>query len=148
MAMTDAKLFIDTNVLVYASIVESPFHQAARQALVAAQSRYGSLWVSSQVIREFLVVLTRPQTFPDVSRDVVLRQVADFCQRFQVADDSAVVRQYLLILIDNLQISGKQIHDANIVATMQAYGIGTLLTHNIKDFQRFIPVIRLEGLVL
>lgn len=146
--MTDAKLFIDTNVLVYASIIESPFHQAARQALAVAQSHYGSLWISSQVIREFLVVLTRPQTFSDLPHDVVLRQVADFCQRFQIADDSAAVRQYLLSLIDALQISGKQIHDANIVATMQAYGIGTLLTHNTKDFQRFTPIISLEGIAL
>lgn len=142
----DAKLFVDTNILVYASIAESPLHHAARQALAAAQSRYDTLWISSQVIREFLVVLTRPQVFSEVSRHVVLRQVMDFCQRFEVAEDSVVVRGCLLDLVDKLQISGKQIHDANIVATIQAYGIGTLLTHNTKDFQRFVPAINLEGI--
>jgi predicted nucleic acid-binding protein len=38
------------------------------------------------------------------------------------------------------------VHDTNIVATMQAYGIPALLTHNTKDFQRFGEVIRIEAL--
>ena len=56
--MMDGKVFIDTNILIYASIAESPFHAAARQALADAQQRYDSLWISPQVIREFLVVMT------------------------------------------------------------------------------------------
>ncbi len=35
--MTDAKaLFIDTNTLVYANVIESPFHQQALKALQEA----------------------------------------------------------------------------------------------------------------
>ena len=32
---------------------------------------------------------------------------------------------------------GKVIHDANIVATVLAHGVGRLLTHNVKDFDRY-----------
>ena len=34
-------------------------------------------------------------------------------------------------------MGGKQVHDANIVATMLAYGERRLLTFNIRDFRRF-----------
>jgi predicted nucleic acid-binding protein len=36
---------------------------------------------------------------------------------------------------------GKQVHDANIVATMLVYGIPKLLTHNTTDFARFSELI-------
>jgi len=44
------------------------------------------------------------------------------------------------------KLGGKQVHDANIVATMQAYGIPALLTHNIKDFEQFGEVVRIEAI--
>ena len=36
---------------------------------------------------------------------------------------------------------GKQVHDANIVATMLAHGERRLLTFNGADFRRFEPMI-------
>ena len=38
---------------------------------------------------------------------------------------------------------GKQIHDANIVATMLVYGIDTLLTLNVEDMKRFADRIKI-----
>lgn len=38
-------------------------------------------------------------------------------------------------------MSGKQVHDANIVATMQANGISRLLTLNPVDFTRSSKLI-------
>ncbi len=40
----------------------------------------------------------------------------------------------------------KQVHDANIVATMQAHGITHLLTHNIAYFARFAHLIKVVSL--
>ncbi len=64
MATTDVEpVFLDTNVLVYANVAESPFHP---RALSAIETRYDSgieLWTSRQVLREFLATLTRPQSF-------------------------------------------------------------------------------------
>jgi predicted nucleic acid-binding protein len=56
------------------------------------------------------------------------------------------VTDQLLQLLASYKLGGKQVHDANIVATMQAYGISALLTHNIKDFDRFREMIRIEGI--
>ena len=43
-------------------------------------------------------------------------------------------------------IGGKQVHDANIVATMLVYGIPCLLTHNARDFERFGDMVTVEGI--
>lgn len=48
--------------------------------------------------------------------------------------------------MESFNIGGKQVHDANIVATMLAYDIPCLLTHNTRDFERFGEVIRIEGI--
>jgi predicted nucleic acid-binding protein len=76
----------------------------------------------------------------------VLEQIGQFTERFEVADDTSAVTERLLQLLANYKLGGKQVHDANIVATMQAYGIPALLTHNTKDFERFGEVIRIEGI--
>jgi len=44
-------------------------------------------------------------------------------------------------------VGGKQVHDANIVATMQANGGVRLLTDNTADFARFEPIFTLVPLV-
>jgi hypothetical protein len=41
---------------------------------------------------------------------------------------------------------GKQVHDANIVATLLAYGVRTLLTDNVSDFARWAHVIDVRPL--
>lgn len=76
----------------------------------------------------------------------LLEQVDQFIKRFQVADDTATVTAQLIKLMGDFQIGGKQVHDANIVASMLAYGIPRLLTHNVKDFERFEEMIRIEGI--
>jgi len=57
------------------------------------------------------------------------------------------VTEHLLQLLTAHGIGGKRVHDANIVATMMAYGIPKLLTHNVADFERFGKQIALESIV-
>ena len=144
--MDDDALFIDTNVLVYANVIETPFHQQALTTINAAHKEGRTIWISRQVLREYLVTMTRPQAFLNLPRETVLAQATQFIQRFEVADDTAAVTKQLIKLMGGSQTGGKQIHDANIVATMLAYDIPCLLTHNVKDFKRFGEVIRIEGI--
>lgn len=148
MATMDAEpLFIDTNVLVYASVAEAPLHAPSLAALDAACRAQRPLWISRQVIREFIAVRSRPQTFAKPSLpEILVERVRYLQERFMVADDTATVTEELVGLIRTFSIGGRQIHDANIVATMLAYGIPSLLTHNTKDFQRYGKLIRVEGL--
>jgi hypothetical protein len=47
----------------------------------------------------------------------------------------------LIALLGAIPFGGKQVHDANIIATMQAYRLTHLLTHNVVDFVRFSSLI-------
>lgn len=146
--MTDARaVFIDTNVLVYAAVVESPFCLRARGLLKRLEQSTSELWISCQVIREFLAQLTRsPQ--PDFASRDLFAALSDFEHRYCVAEDHALVTHQLVLLLGQVPTGGKQIHDANIVATMLAYDIPQLVTFNIDDFRRFaglVDVVSADG---
>jgi len=145
--MDDNALFIDTNILIYANVATAPLHEQALKAIKKAHQEERPLWISRQVLREFIAARTRLQTFAQPSApEVVIERVHYLAERFQVADDTAAVTGQLVKLMGDYKIGGKQVHDANIVATMQAYGVPALLTHNTKDFERFGKVIRIEGI--
>lgn len=146
--MTNAEpLFIDTNILIYANVATAPLHHQALTAVREASQAGRPLWISRQVLREFIAARTRPQTFAQPSTpDVVIGRVRYLEERFEVADDTATVTGKLLKLMRDFKIGGKQVHDANIVASMLACSVPCLLTHNIKDFERFGKVIKIEGI--
>jgi predicted nucleic acid-binding protein len=64
-----------------------------------------------------------------------------FRTQFRVLDNTVLVLDNLMALISAIPVAGKQVHDANIVATMRTYGIPHLLTHNTADFARFAHLI-------
>jgi predicted nucleic acid-binding protein len=136
------RVFVDTNVLVYANITSAPLHKQAQMALQNLWNGNDELWISRQVIREYVMSVTRPQTFmqPMPAANVIAR-VQFFEQTFQVADDTSATTAKLLELINTIAIGGKQIHDANIVATMLVNQITHLLTHNTGDFSRYNQLI-------
>ena len=143
----DSSLFLDTNILVYANVEETPLHQAALQAVEAYYQNGATLWVSRQILREFMATLTRPQSFGNPRPvSTVIERVHFFQEYFSVAEDGPDVTAQLLALIEQIPTGGKQIHDANIVATMLAHGITHLLTHNTADFARFAQFITIVPL--
>ena len=146
--MTDAKaIFLDTNILVYANIETAPMHSAALTAIEKIYQTKRPIWISRQVLREYLVIMTRPQAFTEpLPKPTVIERIKYFQSKFTVADDTAAVTQELLQLTQEYNFGGKQIHDANIVATMQAYDVPCLLTHNVKDFNKFSNIIEVETL--
>ena len=144
--MGDKALFVDTNILVYANVIETPFHEQALAAINTAHQENRVIWISQQVVREYLVTLTRPQAFDNLPKEIVLEQVTQFIKKLEVADDTPSVSEKLLELLADFKVGGKQIHDANIVATMLAYEIPCLLTHNVKDFKRFESIIEIESI--
>lgn len=92
--------------------------------------------------------MTRPQTFGgQIPVALIVEEVRQFESRFRVAEDNAQVTANLLMLMQQISVGGKQVHDANIVATMQAYGIDRLLTHNTIDFERFAALITILPLI-
>ena len=58
---------VDTNVLVYSTVSGNPWHQQAREWLAALQSKGHRLCVTTQILREYLVVLTRGKNIHDAN---------------------------------------------------------------------------------
>ena len=141
---TSAKVFIDTNALIRATVATAPLHTEANRTITRLYEDGVELWISRQVLREYLVNIMRDQSYAQpVAPEVAVSQVKAFEERFRVADETAQVTQQLLALIRQYPMGGKQIHDANIVATMLVYGIGALFTHNISDLKRFSDIVTL-----
>jgi predicted nucleic acid-binding protein len=62
-----------------------------------------------------------------------------------LAEDARVADRLQGLLVD-VECKGKQVHDANVVATMLAHGVGTVVTMNVADFARFERYVSLVEL--
>ena len=90
--------FVDTNVLAYATATSAPFRDRARAALVrlAADEQ---LSVSLQILREYVAVMTRPQTWGRaLSLAEAMTDAAVFERRFTILEDGQLVWDPLMDL--------------------------------------------------
>ena len=139
-------MFVDTNVLVVARSAQAPNRQTALDAL-SREGQSEGLKISRQVIREYLAVVTRPQTWASpLSMAEALTDVGRYMSAFEILEDGQAVMDTLASLCREVPVGGKQVHDANIVATMLAHGEWRLLTFNVKDFRRFGQRVELVAL--
>lgn len=144
MATMGDKAFIDTNILLRAMIPEMARHAEAEEIIVKLWAEDVDLWINRQVIREYLVQATHPNTFATpLTIEQVARQIETILSLFHVADDTAEVTAHLIALLKEVPTIGKQIHDANIIATMIAYDIQRLATFNPDHMKRFAAHISL-----
>lgn len=132
------KAFVDTNVLLRARQDKVQHHQEAKSLITKMLNDDVELWISRQIIREYLVQITHPNTFSiPLTIDEILEDINTMLSLYIVADETQQTTEQLLQLLKEYPTIGKQIHDANIVATMLVHGIDTLLTINIDDMKRF-----------
>lgn len=137
-------MFVDTNVIVRARMPDAPRHVDATTLLATYAGLGEPLKINRQVIREFLAVATREQEWsPAMSGFEAVRHVREIMEFFDVLDENSDTTERLLTLCQNYPVGGRQIHDANIVATMLAYGERRLLTFNAADFRRYGDLIEL-----
>lgn len=148
MTTATGPVFIDTNILIYAHAALAPLHATAFSTLQSLAAAGVELWISRQTLREYLAGMTRPGVFTGTApMPSLLGDVRSFEAQFRVAEDGPAATVHLLNLLATISCGGKQIHDANIVATMLAHGIPNLLTNNVADFARFSTLITVVPLV-
>lgn len=137
-------VFVDTNVLIYASRPASTQHSSAQGALSRLRVDASPLWLSLQVLREYLAAATRPQpSGPALPMAAAIADVQRFRTGFNVTEDPPETFDRLLQLLVGHRGGGKQVHDANLVATMLSYGITRVLTYNHADLRRFDGLIEI-----
>ncbi len=137
------RLFCDTNVLLSAVDQRRPLHRHALHVLNDLPNRGVELCVSGQVLREFLVVSTRPVEANGLGMEptAAVENVAAFLSRSTVLDETSDVSTSLARIVRTSGCSGTRIHDANIVATLLAHGLTHLVTSDRDDMRRFDGVV-------
>ncbi|MGD0699358.1 MAG: PIN domain-containing protein [Trebonia sp.] len=142
------RVMLDTNVLLAATDEGRAEHRAALKVVNEWAAGHTDLCTSGQVLREYLVVATRSaeQNGLGMSLPDALGNVRAIRARTSLLAEDSKVSDRLLGLLADIECRGKQVHDANLVATMLVYGVGTVVTMNLADFARFeryVSLIRL-----
>ncbi len=133
------RLFVDTNVLLSATDRSRRSHAAARSVIERAGSAGWHLYISGQVVREYLVVATRPMDANGLGLRVgeALANVDQLLARMTMLEENEAVGRELRALVASLHLTGKRMHDAGIAATMIAHAVDHLVTDNLGDFGMF-----------
>lgn len=135
----DRRCFVDTNILLASTDESRRHHSAARTFLDAGIVGEQRLFGSGQIFREYLVVATRPVDANGLGLTAgeALENIREFWSCIQLLEENADVSEQLLALVQEYDLKGKRIHDANIVATMRAHGLSRIKTINTGDFFGF-----------
>ena len=132
------RVFLDTNVLLRATFSGMEVHELCRECIERLQVQ-SDLWISNQVIREFYRQGMRAKVVGrQLAGKQILFELETLLLRFSIAEETNSVHAQLMTILRDAspEIPGLLIHDANIVATMLANHIDTLVTRD-SDFQRF-----------
>ena len=143
--MAAEPIFLDTSVIVPASVEVHPSHAAATAYVQSLVADAVPLCLSPQVCREFMVVLTRQ---PVSGRSFTVDEALNVLERWRsgcaLLEETEAAFVEWLRLVRKHQVQGKQAHDCNIVAVMLAHGIRRLATRNESDFARYADEIPVE----
>lgn len=141
------RVFLDTNVLLEATDTRRRHHEQAHGILAEWPEAGIDLFVSGQVMREYLVVATRPVASNGLGLGTAdaLENVRRLRSRLAICPETEAVCARVQDLARRLGTVGKRFHDLNIAATALNAGLRTIVTANPHDFP---PEIGLEVVTL
>ena len=137
------KVFLDTNVLIYQTFedFDKEMHEEACNTLKYLSENEYTIYISSQVLREFFAIATNEKFFErPLSIEEAVSKRKEFENSFTVLYDSDSSISLLNEMVLKYQIKKQDIHDANIVATMVANNIKEIFSFNSKDFSDYDEV--------
>ena len=142
------RVMLDTNVLIAATDEGRAEHRDALMVVNDWAAGHTELCTSGQILREYLTVATRPAAKNGLGLNLpdALGNVHAIRERTTLLAEDAKVAGRLLSLLADVECRGKQVHDANVVATMLVHGVRTVVTMDMEDFARFeghVSLIRL-----
>jgi len=129
---------VDANVLVYAMDADASQHIPSRTLLEAARNGSATLYVTPQILCEFYSIVTNARRVlkPRSSADA-LSAISGLLDFLHVLPVPAHTAQGLMELLSRHPVTGGEIFDLQIVATMKAQGILRIYTFNADDFEVF-----------
>ncbi len=130
----------DSGILLRLLEPNDPLHASIDQAVRALHARGDRIVLAPQNVAEFWNVCTRPASARGgygLSVAETERRLAIFEAVFAVLSEPPAVYRLWRSLVVTHAVQGKQVHDARLVALMQAHGITHVLTLNGSDFTRY-----------
>jgi predicted nucleic acid-binding protein len=137
-------ILADTNVLLRSLYPNHPHYYAAEKALATLRLRGEDLCIAPQNLIEFWAVATRPRDDNGLgmSSARAASEIATIRRFFRLLPATPDVLDTWRRIVINLGVSGKQTHDAHLVAVMHVYSVTDILTFNIGHFRRFAGIYR------
>ena len=137
--MAIASCLVDTNILLRITRRSDPQHKLVDTALARLAAQGTTLYYTHQNLAELWNAMTRP-----VERNGFGLSISDAEREVRaieggmvlLPDNEAVYREWRRIAVKYV-VSGVQVHDARLAATMYAHGVSHILTLNVGDFSRF-----------
>jgi predicted nucleic acid-binding protein len=129
---------IDANVLVYAMDADAPQHAASRALLDAARDELTTLYVTSQILCEFYSIVTNARRVPKPRSAVdAVNAISGLLAFLHVLPIPARTVEGWLDLLRRRPVTGGEVFDLQIVATMLANNVHRIYTYNDDDFRAF-----------
>ncbi len=129
--MSAERWFFDTNILVYLFDAKAPAKQAAAQALWDSVCRNGTPVISTQVLQEFFVTVTKT-----VKQDLPVPLAREAVIQFAAAAEVMTISVELIeAAAHRMEISGFSFWDSLIVETAIASGAQRLCTEDLQSGQ-------------
>ena len=133
---------VDTNVLLRCIDDGHVAQLVAINALFALRDRGEALSIFSQNLIEFWAVATRPVSSNGLGLSIADAEieVINLKTLFALLPDTPEIFSAWEKIVLQYQVSGKQAHDARLVAAMNVHNVTHLLTFNTADFKRFSEI--------
>ncbi len=130
---------LDSNILLRLIQKNHLQYTISRNAVLTLRQNGEKLCLIPQNFIEFWAVATRPVSSNGLGLtiDRTKSEIRKFKRLFAFNDDESDIFIEWEKLVSNYQTSGKNVHDARIVAAMIKHKISSLLTFNTKDFIRY-----------
>lgn len=133
---------VDTNLLLRLAEPKHPMYDTVLNATEALRKRGELLGIVPPNLMEFWAVATRPRVSNGLGMtiDKATAELMSLKTLFMLFLDEPSIFSTWETLVIQHRVSGKQAHDARIVAAMMVHGVRRLLTFNIDDFKRYTDI--------
>ena len=136
------RFLVDTNVLIRLAQPSHRHHATAKNALECLRLANHHGFIVPQVLYEFWVVGTRPETENGLGLtiDDVVAELAEIKILFRLFRDERSIFEKWEHLVETHRVCGKPAHDTRLVAAMVRHSLTHILTFNAQDFTRYTGV--------
>lgn len=137
---------IDTNVMWRRFDLADTRQPTIKAALDTLILRGETLYVTAQNLIESQSLATRPVNGNGLglTRAEANEKAKEMEALFSFLADTSDIYPRRRTLMETVEVNGRQVHDARLVAVILAYGVTHLLTFNMSDFRRFPQITVVE----